>query len=106
MSTNQQPLCWWDESPPPEPDANSLWRNPFVLDMAEQLALNEQAAHFNTLHEAWAFMRARLDAVFEIARQPPQARNGEALRQEVIQLAALTWQTARDGGFESAEGDG
>jgi glutamyl-tRNA reductase len=50
---------------------------------------NMHGARFASLHEAYAVILEELDEVWDIARQKRRDRDSEALRKELIQIAAM-----------------
>ena len=76
----------------------------FLFDMRQELERAE-ALHssYNSYHEAYAVILEELDEFWEIVRMKTEARDPEAARDELIQIAVTAWRTVRD--LKLTEGD-
>lgn len=55
----------------------------------ELMASFRHGKTFATLHEAYAVILEELDEIWDVTRQKKRDRDAEALRKELIQLAAM-----------------
>lgn len=56
---------------------------------AEVTAALKTHSHFNSCHEAYAVILEELDEFWEEVKKKKQYRNADAMRQELVQIAAV-----------------
>jgi len=75
--------------------------NPFLEDVQDELhRAQEGHAKLNSLHEAFAVILEEVEELKAEVWKKRQNRDPKAIRQELIQIAAMAWRTARDLGLE------
>ena len=75
--------------------------NPFMRDLCAELTRAEKAhAKLNSMHEAYAVILEELDEFWNEVMKKREARDLPKIRQELVQVAAMAWRTARDLGLE------
>lgn len=76
--------------------------NSFIKDLTIELQ-NAEMSHkpMNSLHEAYAVILEELDELWGLCRLKCEERKSEDIREELLQIAAMAWRTARDLNLEA-----
>jgi len=73
----------------------------FVGEMLKELDRAKKHGKFHSLHEAYAVILEEVDELWEIVRRKREDRDSAALRQELIQIAAMAYKASLSLGLES-----
>lgn len=73
----------------------------FLADVQVELAQAERShGPMGSLHEAWAVILEEVDELWDLCRLKRSERDPVAVRDELIQIAAMAWRAARNLGLE------
>ena len=73
---------------------------PFMEDVhAELVRADSLHKPMNSLHEAYAVLLEEVDELWDEVRKKSSERSKAAIREELVQIAAMAWRTAKNLGL-------
>lgn len=90
-------MSWYRKPDDTGPHAGTVVVDDFAVEMCDELERSQAkfpAPH--SLHEAYAVILEEVEEFWDEVRKQTSARDPEAIRHELVQIATMCWRCARD----------